>query len=286
MKTIINNKYNKNSLQLLFLAITVFVSISSCTKETTDNNEAEDVVVVESFLTRGNEVIITLSKMIPYSEDGYTGTLTIENAEVYIKHNGTDYLLPPVTGEVGKYLCLDPNLKIIENNLYELQFVYNELSITSNTIVPLKPAHAYLSDALFETESMVPGIPSGTLIDPVTIYWDAPNNYFHQIIVEYLETTYDPINEGLDESSFDDFQKISSDPISGNSYDLDTRRSLLFFGSYRIIIHKVNEEYVNLYENISQSSLNMTEPLTNINNGLGIFTSTNSDTLYLEVKEI
>jgi len=61
---------------------------------------------------------------------------------------------------------------------------------------------------------------------------------------------------------------------------------LAFFGNYKIIIYKVNEEYVNLHENISQSSLNLTEALTNIENGLGIFTGINSTTLTLEVAKI
>ncbi|RLD82470.1 MAG: hypothetical protein DRJ10_05030, partial [Bacteroidetes bacterium] len=83
-----------------------------------------------------------------------------------------------------------------------------------------------------------------------------------------------------------DFRKFSAEPIDGDAYDLNTRRQLVFFGNYRLILYKVNQEYVNLYENISQSTLNLTEPLTNIDNGLGIFTGINSDTLSLQVREL
>lgn len=45
----------------------------------------------------------------------------------------------------------------------------------------------------------------------------------------------------------------------------------------------VNDEYVNLYNSLNQDSRELNEPYTNIQNGLGIFTAFNSDTLYLQV---
>jgi hypothetical protein len=45
----------------------------------------------------------------------------------------------------------------------------------------------------------------------------------------------------------------------------------------------VNQEYADLYENRQQDSRNLTEPLSNVNNGLGIFTAFSYDVAYFEV---
>jgi hypothetical protein len=48
-------------------------------------------------------------------------------------------------------------------------------------------------------------------------------------------------------------------------------------------LFKVNSEYNNLYNNRGQSSLNLTNPPTNIINGFGIFTAMNADTVGVKV---
>jgi len=50
-------------------------------------------------------------------------------------------------------------------------------------------------------------------------------------------------------------------------------------------VFRVNQEYVDLFENIDQDSRNLNEPPTNIANGLGIFTAFNSDSIFFEVKK-
>ena len=43
------------------------------------------------------------------------------------------------------------------------------------------------------------------------------------------------------------------------------------YGSHKVTIYKVNEEYALLYEISEQDSRDLNEPYTNINNCLGIF---------------
>ena len=266
------------------VAFALLAILNACTKEIITIDDDSDVPVVEAFLEPGKEVSVKLSKMLPFSEDEYTGSLTIDTAEVYINYNGTDYLLTPVSDEPGKYVSLDSALTATAGGSYNLYFSYNGYTITSTTSIPSQPVNVGLSSTTLRIDPTVMG--PGSIQDPMTITWENPDNTYYLIVVEYLESTYDPINENMNLENFDQFQKVSTDPVSVNSYNLDTRQHLVFFGSYKVIIYKVNEEYVNLYENVSQSSLNLTEPLTNIENGLGIFTGINSDTLFLEVKEI
>ena len=55
------------------------------------------------------------------------------------------------------------------------------------------------------------------------------------------------------------------------------------YGLHRIKVFRVNEEYANLYESVEQDSRDLNEPLTNIKNGLGIFTAFSCETVFLNV---
>ena len=66
-------------------------------------------------------------------------------------------------------------------------------------------------------------------------------------------------------------------------FDIRTLAHLTQFGTYQIIVFRVNLEYTALF---GSSTLSLEEPPTNILNGLGIFTGVSSDTLYLEVTDI
>jgi len=258
----------------------------SCTKEDiSSNNNTTDVPVVQSYLEPGNSIIVKLTKMLPFIEGGNTGVQSIDSAKVYINHNGNDHLLFPIDNSHGGYENLDTNLQITPNDTYKIHFEYNGYEVSASTVIPERPSGASLSTSIYYVDTSVTGPGSG-MQNPLIVNWDNADNSFYIVVVEYLEADYDPINENLTEDQYETYRKVSTDPINSNSINLTTRKHLLFFGHYKVILYKINEEYVNLYENISQSTLNMTEPLTNIDNGVGIFTGINSYTLFLRVVEL
>lgn len=55
------------------------------------------------------------------------------------------------------------------------------------------------------------------------------------------------------------------------------------YGTHKVTIYHVNEEYALLYETSTQDSRDLNEPYTNINNGLGIFSGFASQEVYFEV---
>ncbi len=77
------------------------------------------------------------------------------------------------------------------------------------------------------------------------------------------------------------FQMVTR-PVNDDFYEISPRE-LTHFGTHRVIVFSVNEEYVNLYETQEQDTRKLNEPFSNIENGLGIFASFSSDTLYFEV---
>jgi hypothetical protein len=273
----------KRIINIFILTLAVF--IYGCNEQDYAPENQTDIPVVEGYLQPGNVITVNLSKMIPYISVGVdTTNMVIASTDVFIKHRDKDYLLEPVEDEPGKYVCLDSGLILTQGDEYKLHFDYNLNTVSAVTTIPTKPKNTGLYPNVLQINpnDMRPGMTQ----NKVTVYWNNPDNDYYMIITEYLDSLYAPINPYVDPGTFDDYRKISTKPVSDFSYDLDTRRQLLFFGHYRVIIYSVNEEYVNLYENISQSSLNLTEPLTNVKNGLGIFTGVNSDTLLLEVQKI
>jgi hypothetical protein len=70
---------------------------------------------------------------------------------------------------------------------------------------------------------------------------------------------------------------------TNDNYSTISFQELTHFGTHRIIIYRVNNEYVQLYNSMDQDSRELNEPFSNVENGLGIFTAFNSDTLYFEV---
>lgn len=56
--------------------------------------------------------------------------------------------------------------------------------------------------------------------------------------------------------------------------------SITHYGLHRVRVYRVNQEYADLYDTRQQDSRDLNEPLTNIVNGLGIFSAFNSNEIY------
>ena len=74
-----------------------------------------------------------------------------------------------------------------------------------------------------------------------------------------------------------------SRPFITDAYVIRVFLSVQQYGTHRVKLFRVNPEYADLYENREQDSRNLTEPLTNVENGLGIFTAFSYDAAYFEV---
>ena len=262
----------------------IIILLSACTADLISPVSETDIAVVEAFLEPGADISVYLTKMFEYVEDSQSKLTTIDSVVVFITFNGKEFKLIHSPDKPGLYSSMDSALIAEPEGVYELLFTYNGTEVTATTTIPTKPTGTGLSTSVLHVDPNVRG--PGSVIEPMTVTWANEFNVYHQIVLEYMDSTYTPIGESLDPDRYDEFKKVATEPVVGTSFDLNTREHLVFFGNYRIILYKVNDEYVDLYENIGQSSLNLTQPLTNIENGLGIFTAVNSDTLYLVVKSI
>jgi len=279
----LNKKQGITAMRYFAYMFAAMLLLASCS----DYQETEvvtDVAVVESYLVPGENASVKLYQMIPFTDEEYTGPVTIDSAEVYIETDGKEYLLTPVDTVPGYYVCLDTSMVVEADKDYILTFDHNGTEVSAATTVPPKPQDLSLSDIYYYYD------PYGSLpgyTDPLEIYWDNTDGAYYQIVVEYLDETYKPISEYLDPNSYDSYRVIASGALSGDTYSLMPRRQLAFYGDYKLTLYRINDEYVNLlYSGTDQSTLSITEPQTNVKNGLGIFTGINLDVIYFKVIKI
>lgn len=263
----------------LFIALLIIV-ITACDKQEEISLDS-DIPVLEAYLIPGKMIgNIKLTKLIPYStEDEDLVLETINDAEIKIIGNNSVYYLVPSV-DSGYYHCPDNSAIIEEDTEYSIEFLYNDKIVTARTLSPSKPNNFAISTSSIYFERVIEGSMPTFSNDTYEITWDNLDDRFYYLTIELIESTPDPINFNMES----DPEKMISSPMQTDVYNLTTKM-IKYFGTYMVVLYKVNQEYVNLYEDISQNSISMTEPLTNIENGKGIFTSFTTDTLYFEVKE-
>lgn len=251
----------------------------SCSKELIKPLDAETVAVVESYIIAGDSSItLRVSKLLPFSTD------TLETKE-YIP--GLQILLngdPMLETEPGVYTLLLGSGSVQPGSTYSMKFLYGSDSISSETVVPELPSGFAISESVVYTDrisSSGGGFGSGPMED-IDLTWENEDAGYFYVTVEYLESTPDYINENMEDEEVPVMEGIAPIQASGTRLGM---RNLHFFGHYRIVLSRVNQDFADLYQHLAANSNNITNPVTSIQNGFGVFTSMSTDTVYLEVRE-
>jgi len=245
-------------------------------------NVDTDIPVVEAYLIPGKPINqVKLTKLVPYLSDDtdYEGE-EINDAEITIINNGMRYELIPFPGDSGYYYYFDTEMLINENEIYDIEFQYNSKTVSANTLVPEKPTNLKISQDLFLIERMEEGNIPSFVNETYEITWDNEDGSNYYISIDLMETEIDPVSYMIT----DTVTQTLSTPSVTDVYNIHSR-SLRYYGNYRVVLYKVNQEYANLYESTSTSSQSLTDSYTNIENGRGVFTSFNTDTLFFDVEE-
>jgi len=266
----------KNTLiPTLLLALGLF---TSCSKELMTPITPDNVAIVESYLYAGDSTItIKVSKILPFSDDTIEATEYISGLHPTI--NGVDL----TENGSGIYTLKLGSKHIQPGDSYILKFLYATDTVSSMTIIPDKPLNFNISSSSIYVErvtSLGGVMPSGPPSDLI-LSWDNPDESYYYVVIQYLESGHDYINYRSASLDLSDTSSIS--PINTSETRLGTR-DLYFFGSYRVILFKVNDDFADLYQQSEVNSNNIANPASTIKNGFGVFTGMASDTTYLEVK--
>jgi hypothetical protein len=240
-----------------------------------------DKPVVESYLYADISPVVKISKLIPFSEEMEFSDMDVNKLDISIaeQSSGKKFTLTSI-GD-GKYE--NKNLIISEGKTYELSFPYNGEVVSATTDIPGKPKNVTISATNIAISQMSEPSDGGSvgppaMPSPIEINWTNEDKSYYLLIVKNVESNKITINTHISGPG----DLFRTQPTNLNHAELNTR-SFQFYGLHRIILYKIQPEYVLFFQEISNSSLSLTEINANITNGFGIFTGVNSVSMYLYV---
>lgn len=273
----------KNTTAITLSIFTLFTAVilNGCKKK--EEVEFTDSPIIESYLEPNSYLNVKISRQIPFSSDAKYSSDDINNLSINVVCNNTTYTLTPL----GNGLYVDSSSIVTEGTRYDMNFIYNTKNVKAYTTIPSKPQNFTQSATQISIQRVdsASGPPSGgiTMPDPVELTWDNPDGSYYIVVIDNIETTLDPIRDfGGNAPPGNRFRKSPTVVPSMEIRPMEFQ----YYGTHRIILYHVLPDYASLYDDNSTSSQNLTNPSTSIVNAYGIFTGLNSDTLFIEVKEL
>lgn len=237
-----------------------------------------DKPVVESYLYADESPVVKVSKLIAFTSDMVYSDMDINKLEVTITESNSQKKFTLTSAGEGSYRNKD--LVISAGNSYTLSIPYNGMEVTATTLVPDKPANVTISATTIAIPQMgQPG--SGETAEmppPVELGWSNTDQSYYLVYVKNVESVKVPINSKSPAGK--DF--FRNQPTTSDHYELNSR-SFQFYGLHRIILYKIQPEYVLFFQESSNNSQSISEIKANVENGMGIFTGLNSVSTYLYV---
>ena len=262
--------------------IILYISISlvavSCNKDGVKVISTMNLPVVESYLIAGGPIQVKLSLPVSVNQDA-TNPEYINGQTVVVSINN----VPTILKSMGNGLYQDDTMTVKEGNTYKLSFTYNGLSVTASTTVPTKPVGFTASGSSIAIPQFGVGFSPGAggapaFPTPVSYTWTNNDQSYYFLAAKCMESTLTSINTDTTENR----PRFSRQPTQENTASLSFN-SFSYYGLHHVYLYKANIEYVALYKSTGTNSLNITNPVTNIQNGFGIFTSFGVDSLILNV---
>ena len=278
------------------IVLTAAVLWNGCSSGTPLDVE-RDLVVIMGYLYAGEPVdAVRVSSTVALDVDSMLSP-PINDAVVALIRDSVRYELTPSSGDSGYYHYDGSDLAVNVGDEFAIEVQYYGNTASGETIVPTPPKGVTISDdtmtvVVYDFDDMVPGIFPGDLEDEeeLVVTWNNDDLELHYVVVENIDTAaveietgdrfMPPGGGGGDHSPF----RFISEPTRRDSFTVTTR-SLTYTGLHRVKVYRVNQEYDDLYEGRQQDSRDLNEPLTNITDGLGVFTAFNSDSVFFYLEE-
>ena len=269
-------KFHINQL-CFFLAMAVLVLSISCKKD--DASDPLKKVVLEGYLFANEPVDdIRLTELLSYGGED-TIPQPINDADVSIFWKNVPYQLIPSGGDSGYYYYPGNILQILEGESYRIEIKYFNKTATGETVVPPPPTGVNLNIDTMEFSNFF----IYTSNDSMTVGWDNSNADYYYVVIKNIEQNPVPFYPDFDLggliSTF-----LFTRPTQDDFYEI-LYYYITHFGKHQVRVYRVGQEYVDLFTSLDQDSRTLNEPITNINNGLGVFAAFNSDTANFYVVE-
>lgn len=283
-------------MKKIFHTITIIIALFcwSCT-ETNDVIAPGDKPIITAYLAPGHPISMTVKSEIPYTEDndgtskpinGLAIKITGSDGQVFnLKSDGSGNYSSAKTEVIGK-----------AGTKYTLEFDYKGRKVTGSTEIPAK-TEGMLLDKVEIARTKIdlasggfPGPGGGGFGGPggggddntaIKVTWNNPENAYYFLAVESAEASPELIvtlPSGITLPN----RRFANSPVVGTSTNV-IPNSFSYFGNYNVILYRVGTDYAALYRSSGTTTQNISTPPTSIENGLGIFSGINADTLKFTV---
>ena len=267
-------------LLILFIGI---ISVNGCTNESPLISEEESIVVWAYIYTSEPVNSIRLTTTISLDSEE-SDPPSINDAFVTLIKDGKRYECVPSPGDSGYYHYDGIDLTIETFDEFAIEIEYLGKTVTAKTIVPESPVGVQISSTTF----VIPDFSDRSSLfawrqsenREIIVTWENSDDDFYYVTL--VNTESDPV---AIESFFNArVREFVFPPINDDTYRIRLPM-VTHLGKHKITVYKVNQEYVDLYESRNQDSRDLNEPLTNIVNGLGVFTAFNSDSSFITITQ-
>lgn len=270
-------KSNKAKIYKFINCIVIIILLYACSDEQSINL---DKVIVEGYLYANQPVKdIRISKMLPYGSKSHFDP--IPDAAVYILHNDQYYKLTPKNGQTGRYYDATEQLIVKNGEQYKLIMNYKNNNITSTTKVPLAIKKLTINYKQFIVDSL-----QFNSANQLVITWKGNENDYYFSSIECVEKKPEKISRESShgDNAVADFNDRAYPTLEHFIYI--SERDVQYYGRHKITLFSVLPEYAELYDLSIQQVKEIRTNGGNINNGYGIFTAINRDSLFFEVVKI
>jgi hypothetical protein len=271
--------------KIQFLIFITLISIWACTQIEISPNKTEKAVL-QGYLYANQPITeIQITKLIPKESDS-TLSLPITDAEVFIICDEKKYNLSPTANRLGYYHYGGKDLEVVVGKKYAIEFEYFGRKTSAETTIPALPKILKISPTTIYV-SKVNGFMdlfNNSSVEEIKLTWDNASQDYYYTVIDNLEASPQKIvaDGALPNIGNRNFNFISS-PTRLDNFTIRFLQ-LEQFGKHRIKLFRVNKEYADLYNSQQQDSRSLNEPITNVKNGLGVFTAFNMDSVFFEVK--
>jgi hypothetical protein len=265
------------------MILTVLAALAAC-QETHLLPPTNELVVVRAYLEAGNKLsMVHVASTLDLGSPDTLGP-PVKDASVHIIRNEVCYeLIHSGNGQYGNptnpYTTDCPDCGLVFNpgdTIYLEIFHFGKLA-TSHTVIPPEPLNFSMSADPVAVPSSGDDQPEG---DAFELSWDMDSDFWYYIEITHHENPRTPIGGG--EPVYGYVPPIITEPFRDNRYIVEWEQ-LPYYGHYRVKVVAVNREYVELILTRNQDSRDLNEPISNVENGLGIFTAVNSTFLDFNV---
>ena len=243
--------------------------------------EFTDRPVVCCYLSDGETPTLNVQKLIPFQSDAQFSDEEIDKLDISITDLTSNVVYS--LSSIGNGNYRSDELVPVSGHEYKLEFVYDDVLVTSTTQIPSKPTNVSFSATSIEVVGggMPPMPMSKAPQKGVEISWDNEEGDYYIIEGKTSSTTtlmdFDEDDELPSQSFKHNYTQGSNTTLSSSDFN--------YVGTYAVSVIHICYEYAVMSQGGSTSSTTLVDIKGNIDGGYGIFTGISSVSRNIKVSK-